>query len=174
MFDRGAVPDLKNESVHIIAGLFKLWLRKLPDPIIPFSHYHEWIKQVPILKNLEIGKEVKKTAEITKILTHLLDQLPKENKQVLTEIMRFVVRVVSYHQVNLMTSANMSIVLSPNILYIPIESNEDLLNTSFDISGSNEAIRILIEYSKHVFKFVSKDPKFKTVRYFILFFFLII
>lgn len=32
-----------NTDVHTVASLLKLYLRQLPEPLVPFSHYQEFV-----------------------------------------------------------------------------------------------------------------------------------
>lgn len=48
-FDKGEDVSLNTiEDPHIVAGLLKLFLRELPEPVFPFDHYHELIEAYSI------------------------------------------------------------------------------------------------------------------------------
>ncbi len=51
-FDNGEIVDLSTVDIHDIACLFKLFLRELPSPLIPFTLFEEQIKpfsELPLL-----------------------------------------------------------------------------------------------------------------------------
>ena len=37
---------LEAYSIHIVTGLIKQWLRELPDPIMTFNHYSDFLRAV--------------------------------------------------------------------------------------------------------------------------------
>jgi predicted nucleic acid-binding Zn-ribbon protein len=42
--DAGTVPTFSDNSPpHLVAGLLKLWLRQLPEPVVPYDRYSEWL-----------------------------------------------------------------------------------------------------------------------------------
>lgn len=44
-YDQGRPPDLEKEkSVHTVAALLKLWLRQLPEPVIPFTFFDDFMR----------------------------------------------------------------------------------------------------------------------------------
>lgn len=40
---RSSSADLSSEDIHNVTGLLKLWLRELPEPVIPFDMYPAFI-----------------------------------------------------------------------------------------------------------------------------------
>ena len=40
--------DLTHTNVHAVAGLLKLWLRKLPAPALTFELYGEWTSELNV------------------------------------------------------------------------------------------------------------------------------
>jgi hypothetical protein len=50
--NRGKQVELEGKEVHTVAGLLKLWFRQLPDPLLLFDMYEEWIKTASMAKIL--------------------------------------------------------------------------------------------------------------------------
>ncbi|KAL2099647.1 hypothetical protein ACEWY4_004041 [Coilia grayii] len=113
-FDCGEKPSFDcNTDVHTVASLLKLYLRELPEPVIPFSKYEEFLACTKLLsKDQDTGmKELKKQVE----------SLPPVNYNLLKYICRFLDEVQSYSGVNKMSVQNLATVFGPNILRPKIE-----------------------------------------------------
>ena len=44
IFDKGAKFDILKFDIHVIASALKLYLRELPDPLIPAVYYDRYLK----------------------------------------------------------------------------------------------------------------------------------
>ncbi|KAM4532380.1 rho GTPase-activating protein 24 isoform 1-T1 [Fundulus diaphanus] len=113
-FDCGEKPSFDcNTDVHTVASLLKLYLRELPEPVIPFQKYEEFLANARLLgKDDEMGmKELKR----------LVESLPPVNYNLLKYICRFLDEVQSYSGVNKMSVQNLATVFGPNILRPKIE-----------------------------------------------------
>ncbi|KAG5266356.1 hypothetical protein AALO_G00230100 [Alosa alosa] len=108
-FDRGDKPQFdSNTDVHTVASLLKLYLRELPEPVIPFTKYQDFISCAQLLLKdqeaglLELGNQVK--------------TLPQANYNLLKYICKFLDEVQSYSDDNKMGVQNLATVFGPNIL----------------------------------------------------------
>lgn len=113
-FDCGEKPSFDcNTDVHTVASLLKLYLRELPEPVIPFSKYEDFLACTKLLSQDEdMGlKELKGQVE----------SLPPVNYNLLKYICRFLDEVQSYSGVNKMSVQNLATVFGPNILRPKIE-----------------------------------------------------
>uniref|UniRef100_A0A8C8CVN1 Rho GTPase-activating protein 24 n=1 Tax=Oncorhynchus tshawytscha TaxID=74940 RepID=A0A8C8CVN1_ONCTS len=113
-FDCGEKPSFDcNTDVHTVASLLKLYLRELPEPVIPFSKFDDFLSCTKMLcKDEESGmKELKRQVEC----------LPPVNYNLLQYICRFLDEVQSYSGVNKMSVQNLATVFGPNILRPKIE-----------------------------------------------------
>ncbi|KAM9306451.1 rho GTPase-activating protein 24 isoform 2-T3 [Pholidichthys leucotaenia] len=113
-FDCGEKPSFDcNTDVHTVASLLKLYLRELPEPVVPFQKYDEFLACAKLLsKDDEKGM---------KELRILVDSLPPVNYNLLKYICRFLDEVQSYSGVNKMSVQNLATVFGPNILRPKIE-----------------------------------------------------
>ncbi|XP_072518841.1 rho GTPase-activating protein 24 isoform X2 [Salminus brasiliensis] len=113
-FDCGEKPSFdSNTDVHTVASLLKLYLRELPEPVIPFCKYDEFLACTKLLsKDQDSGmKELRRQVE----------SLPLVNYNLLKYICRFLDEVQSYSGVNKMSVQNLATVFGPNILRPKVE-----------------------------------------------------
>uniref|UniRef100_A0A673HER1 Rho GTPase activating protein 24 n=1 Tax=Sinocyclocheilus rhinocerous TaxID=307959 RepID=A0A673HER1_9TELE len=102
-----------NTDVHTVASLLKLYLRELPEPVIPFCKYEEFLACTKLLsKDQDAGmKELRRQVE----------GLPPVNYNLLKYICKFLDEVQSYSGVNKMSVQNLATVFGPNILRPKVE-----------------------------------------------------
>ncbi|XP_043924878.1 rho GTPase-activating protein 24-like isoform X2 [Protopterus annectens] len=119
-FDAGEKPTFdSNTDVHTVASLLKLYLRELPEPVIPFSKYEDFLLCAKLLThNKEEGLEE---------LKRLLKDLSAVNLNLLQYICRFLDEVQSYSNVNKMSIRNLATVFGPNILRPKVEDPETII-----------------------------------------------
>ncbi|XP_026703234.1 rho GTPase-activating protein 24 isoform X1 [Athene cunicularia] len=113
-FDCGEKPSFdSNTDVHTVASLLKLYLRELPEPVIPYAKYEDFLSCAKMLsKEEETGlKELMKQVK----------SLPAVNYNLLKYICRFLDEVQSYSGINKMSVQNLATVFGPNILRPKVE-----------------------------------------------------
>ncbi|XP_051533075.1 rho GTPase-activating protein 24 isoform X1 [Myxocyprinus asiaticus] len=113
-FDCGEKPSFDcNTDVHTVASLLKLYLRELPEPVIPFCKYDEFLACTKLLsKDQDAGMK--------KLRRHV-ESLPLVNYNLLKYICKFLDEVQSYSGVNKMSVQNLATVFGPNILRPKVE-----------------------------------------------------
>ncbi|XP_048365359.1 rho GTPase-activating protein 24 isoform X1 [Sphaerodactylus townsendi] len=113
-FDCGEKPLFdRNTDVHTVASLLKLYLRELPEPVIPYSKYEDFLSCAKLLsKEEETGLNE---------LVKQVKSLPVVNYNLLKYICRFLDEVQSYSAVNKMSVQNLATVFGPNILRPKVE-----------------------------------------------------
>ncbi|XP_051495791.1 LOW QUALITY PROTEIN: rho GTPase-activating protein 45 [Apus apus] len=124
--------ELSQASPHDISNVLKLYLRQLPEPIMPFRMYNELMG---LAKESLQGGEAKakggkggpalvdKGADTDKVvvnlvlrLKELLRDLPWENMATLQYLLQHLRRIVEVEQDNKMTSSNLGIVFGPTLM----------------------------------------------------------
>ncbi|KFZ53781.1 Rho GTPase-activating protein 24, partial [Antrostomus carolinensis] len=113
-FDCGEKPSFdSNTDVHTVASLLKLYLRELPEPVIPYAKYEDFLSCAKMLsKEEETG---------LKELVKQVKSLPAVNYNLLKYICRFLDEVQSYSGINKMSVQNLATVFGPNILRPKVE-----------------------------------------------------
>ncbi|XP_032301501.1 rho GTPase-activating protein 22 isoform X3 [Coturnix japonica] len=113
-FDCGEKPLFdSNTDVHTVASLLKLYLRELPEPVIPFAKYEDFLSCGQLLSKDE--------GEGTQELVKQVKNLPQANYNLLKYICkggfsRFLDEVQAHSSVNKMSVQNLATVFGPNIL----------------------------------------------------------
>ncbi|XP_069467267.1 rho GTPase-activating protein 22 isoform X2 [Ambystoma mexicanum] len=109
IFDRGEKPVFDSSTdVHTVASLLKLYLRELPEPVIPFSMYEDFLSCAQLLS--------KDQEEGTQELGRQVISLPQANYNLLKYICKFLDEVQSHSSINKMSVQNLATVFGPNIL----------------------------------------------------------
>ncbi|XP_015741765.1 rho GTPase-activating protein 45 isoform X2 [Coturnix japonica] len=125
--------ELSQASPHDISNVLKLYLRQLPEPIVPFRMYNALMGAAK--ESLQGSSEAKgrsgkggpelmdKGADTDRVvvnlvlkLKELLKELPWENMATLQYLLQHLRRIVEVEQDNKMTSSNLGIVFGPTLL----------------------------------------------------------
>ncbi|XP_048883629.1 rho GTPase-activating protein 24-like [Brienomyrus brachyistius] len=119
-FDAGEKPTFDSSTdVHTVASLLKLYLRELPEPVVPFSCYQEF---------LQCGKRVHlERRQALEDLKKLLRELPVANFSLLHYVCRFLFEVQSHSHINKMSIQNLATVFGPNILRPKADDPESII-----------------------------------------------
>ncbi|XP_036685625.1 rho GTPase-activating protein 22 isoform X3 [Balaenoptera musculus] len=113
-FDCGEKPLFDSTTdVHTVASLLKLYLRELPEPVVPFARYEDFLSCAQLL--------TKDEGEGTLELAKQVSSLPLVNYNLLRYICKFLDEVQSHSDVNKMSVQNLATVFGPNILRPQIE-----------------------------------------------------
>lgn len=95
----------KYVDVNVVAGLLKLYLRELPDPILTIEYQKAFLKMIEV-----VDKEQK-----VHDLKALLSLLPVPNYVLLKALCAHLLRIVKNQEVNKMTLKNIGIIFSPTL-----------------------------------------------------------
>ncbi|XP_022608143.1 rho GTPase-activating protein 17-like isoform X3 [Seriola dumerili] len=96
---------------HAVAGALKSYLRELPEPLMTFGMYDEWLQ----------ASNVSDPDKRLQALWVTCDCLPKTHKANLRYLVKFLAKLAQDSEVNKMTPSNIAIVLGPNLLWAKTE-----------------------------------------------------
>ncbi|XP_041672829.1 rho GTPase-activating protein 17b isoform X3 [Cheilinus undulatus] len=96
---------------HAVAGALKSYLRELPEPLMTFGLYDEWLQ----------ASNVSDPDKRLQALWVTCDRLPKTHKANLRYLVKFLAKLAQDSEVNKMTPSNIAIVLGPNLLWAKTE-----------------------------------------------------
>ncbi|XP_034726859.1 rho GTPase-activating protein 25 isoform X1 [Etheostoma cragini] len=114
-FDAGERPSFPRDTdVHTVASLLKLYLRELPEPVVPWTQYQDFLdctNNVPDASSTEGWEKIDKQIAL----------LPKTNYNLLSYVCRFLFEVQLHSKVNKMNVENLATVMGINLLKPQIE-----------------------------------------------------
>ncbi|KAK5850489.1 hypothetical protein PBY51_001367 [Eleginops maclovinus] len=150
-FDCGDKPLFdSNTDIHTVASLLKLYLRELPEPVIPFSKYEDFLTCAQLL--------AKDEEEGVQELGRQVNTLPLPNYNLLTYICKFLDEVQSHCGENKMGVQNLATVFAPNILRPKMEDPVTIMEGT---SLVQHLMTILIR--EHNRFYSGRDPEVLTV-----------
>nr|XP_033803521.1 rho GTPase-activating protein 25 [Geotrypetes seraphini] len=113
-FDAGERPSFdRTTDVHTVASLFKLYLRELPEPVIPWAQYEDFLSSAQLMSI----DEVKGHEE----LMNQVVLLPRDNYNLLSFICRFLYEIQLNSSVNKMSVDNLATVIGVNLIRPKLE-----------------------------------------------------
>ncbi|XP_068610343.1 rho GTPase-activating protein 17a [Brachionichthys hirsutus] len=98
---------------HAVAGALKSYLRELPEPLMTYQLYDEWIQ----------ASSVSDPDKRLQALWCACDKLPKNNRTNLRYLVKFLSKLAQDIEMNKMTPSNIAIVLGPNLLWAKTEGS---------------------------------------------------
>ncbi|XP_041695679.1 unconventional myosin-IXb isoform X5 [Coregonus clupeaformis] len=123
---------LEDYPIHTVTGLAKQWLRELPDPLMTFTHYNDFLRAV------ELPEKQEQLHAIYKVL----EQLPTACFNTLERLVFHLVRVSKEESHNRMSPNSLAIVFAPCILRCP--DSADPLMSMRDVAKTTTCVEMLI------------------------------
>lgn len=113
-FDAGERPSFNRDTdVHTVASLFKLYFRELPEPVVPWSQYEDFLACSQMMcSNNKLGHQE---------LMKQISLLPQANHNLLSYICRFLHEVQLHSAINKMSVDNLATVIGVNLFRPKIE-----------------------------------------------------
>ncbi|XP_053285844.1 unconventional myosin-IXb isoform X6 [Pleuronectes platessa] len=124
--------SLEDYPIHTVTGLVKQWLRELPDPLMTFTHYNDFLHAV----------ELPEKQEQLQAIYKLLEELPTANFNTLERLVFHLVRVCKEEAHNRMSPNSLAIVFAPCILRCP--NSADPLLSMKDVAKTTTCLEMLI------------------------------
>lgn len=145
-FDTGVPIKLEDSEadVHTVASLLKLYLRELPDSIIPSEHFQRFMS----IAYEAVDKHKTQDEQFIPRLTEAVNILELDNYNILQYLCKHLHKVSLYADVNKMTLANLAMVFGPNIIRHEDE-NPEILRATADLN--QKLALILIKHSDVIF-----------------------
>uniref|UniRef100_A0A9J8D380 Unconventional myosin-IXb-like n=1 Tax=Cyprinus carpio carpio TaxID=630221 RepID=A0A9J8D380_CYPCA len=124
--------SLEDYPIHAVTGLVKQWLRELPEPLMTFTHYNDFLRAI----------ELPEKQEQLQAIYKVLEQLPPANFSTLERLVFHLVRVAKEEKSNRMTPNSLAIVFAPCILRCP--DSADPLMSMKDVAKTTTCVEMLL------------------------------
>ncbi|XP_050990813.1 rho GTPase-activating protein 45 isoform X3 [Labeo rohita] len=159
--------ELSQASPHDISNVLKLYLRQLPEPIMPFRMYNDLMglaKESLNSDTSEAGEGVKspelvdrgseterEVLVLVEKLRELLKRLPPANIATLKYIVRHLRRVSELEQDNKMSASNLGIVFGPTLMRPKPTGATVSLSSLVDYPHQARIVEALIVFQHNIF-----------------------
>ncbi|XP_066040174.1 SH3 domain-binding protein 1 isoform X2 [Chamaea fasciata] len=120
---------------HAVAGALKSYLRELPQPLMTFELYDEWVK-VASLKDIDSRVQS---------LRDTCSRLPQDSYNNLRYLIKFLAKLAEHQEVNKMTPSNIAIVLGPNLLWSQQSTGDPMQLDLASVSSIQAVVEALIQ-----------------------------
>ncbi|XP_078480125.1 LOW QUALITY PROTEIN: unconventional myosin-IXb-like [Lampetra planeri] len=142
---------LEDHPIHTVTGLVKQWLRELPDPLMTFTHYNDFLHAVELPEKQEQLYAIYKG----------LEELPTANFNTLERLIFHLVRVCKEEAHNRMSPNSLAIVFAPCILRCP--DGADPLLSMKDVAKTTTSVEMLI--SEQIRRYNEKMEEIEQLEY---------
>ncbi|KAM7348294.1 rho GTPase activating protein at 19D isoform 2-T3 [Cochliomyia hominivorax] len=130
--------DVRWEDVNVVSSLLKLFIRSLPDALLPSSFYNNFIEA-----DKKVGME--RLQEIKQLLV----ALPPYSYETMKHLFRHLNRVSKNCEVNLMEPKNLAIIFGPSIIRTP---NDTLDIAVKDMKHQCRIVELLLTHYDYFFE----------------------
>ncbi|KAG7259893.1 hypothetical protein CRUP_024061 [Coryphaenoides rupestris] len=142
---------LENYPIHTITGLVKRWLRELPDPLMTFSLYNDFLH----------AAELPEQSERMRAIYQKVDELPPSNYNTLERLIFHLVKVAKEEENNRMSASSLAIVFAPCIMRSP-DADDPFLGMK-DVSKTTMCVEVLI--TEQFRRYTEKMQDIKKLEY---------
>uniref|UniRef100_A0A672L8K0 Unconventional myosin-IXa-like n=1 Tax=Sinocyclocheilus grahami TaxID=75366 RepID=A0A672L8K0_SINGR len=132
-------------TIGLFTLVFKQWLRDLPNPLMTFELYEEFLRAM--------GLQDKK--EVIRGVYSIIDQLSRTHLNTLERLIFHLVRIVLQEETNRMSANALAIVFAPCILRCP--DTTDPLRSVQDIGKTTACVELIICEQMNKYKARLKD-----------------
>uniref|UniRef100_A0A8C5BKU2 Myosin IXA n=1 Tax=Gadus morhua TaxID=8049 RepID=A0A8C5BKU2_GADMO len=132
-------------TIHVIASVLKQWLRDLPNPLMTFELYDEFLRIMCLQDKREVIRGV----------YSIIDQLSRTHLNTLERLIFHLVRIALQEDTNRMSANALAIVFAPCILRCP--DTIDPLKSVQDIGKTTACVELVIVEQMNKYRARLKD-----------------
>ncbi|XP_062998499.1 unconventional myosin-IXa [Elgaria multicarinata webbii] len=137
--------NLDDYNIHVIASVFKQWLRDLPNPLMTFELYEEFLRAMGLQERKEAIRGV----------YSVIDQLSRTHLNTLERLIFHLVRIALQEETNRMSANALAIVFAPCILRCP--DTTDPLQSAQDVSKTISCVELVVVEQMNKYRARLKD-----------------
>ncbi|XP_063043706.1 GEM-interacting protein [Engraulis encrasicolus] len=146
--------ELSDLSPHDISSVLKHFFKELPEPLMTFDLYNNFIAAGKDIQHLSEKNHAAESPgmveDILNTLKDLLERLPPSNYNTLRHVMSHLYRVSEYYEENKMSAGNLGIVFGPTLLR-PLVSGDVSMLALLETSYQALLVEFLISHWAQVF-----------------------
>ncbi|XP_013374751.1 PREDICTED: rho GTPase-activating protein 27 [Chinchilla lanigera] len=135
--ERLDLDDGRWDDVHVVTGALKLFLRELPEPLFPFSHFSQFLAAIKLQDPARRGRCVR----------DLVRSLPTPNHDTLRLLFQHLRRVVEHGEQNRMSVQSVAIVFGPTLLRPETEGASMPMTMVFQ----NQVVELILQQCTDIF-----------------------
>ena len=126
-------------EAHDVATLFKLFLRQLPEPLVPMHMYDTVLSTAAKLGDQLASDE----GGVIQPVLNVVKEIPSPHRECLGMVVQFLFRVSTFASVNKMGAGNLAVCLAPTLIRTPdgIDPRQALLDLKTIIEVTSLLIR---------------------------------
>lgn len=132
---------LEYKDPHVVAGALKSYLRELPEPLLTYRLYSEWMAAARITQN----------DPRLRALWEVLHKLPPPNFENLRFLIKFLAVLTKNREINKMSPQNIAIVIAPNLVWSPQEDRNTMVMNMSTANNSSLIVEQLVTYADWFF-----------------------
>ncbi|NWQ68154.1 RHG27 protein, partial [Neopipo cinnamomea] len=129
--------DGRWEDIHVVTGALKLFLRELPEPLVPFSHFDKFIAAIKIQDPAMRGRCIR----------DLVLSLPPAHHDTMKVLFRHLCRVIEHKEENRMSVQSVAIVFGPTLLRPASEESNMAMHMVFQ----NQVVEHILNHYGYIF-----------------------
>uniref|UniRef100_S4RN69 Rho GTPase activating protein 15 n=1 Tax=Petromyzon marinus TaxID=7757 RepID=S4RN69_PETMA len=129
--------DSQWEDINVITGALKLFFRELPEPLVPYIFFEQFIAAIKIF---EYHNRVK-------CMKDLINILPLPNHNTMKFLIRHLKTVVAHGEKNRMSMQNMAIVFAPTLLRPEVDPG----NMAVHMVYQNQIVDLILGECDNIF-----------------------
>ncbi|NXE99729.1 RHG27 protein, partial [Menura novaehollandiae] len=135
--ERLDLDDGRWEDIHVVTGALKLFLRELPEPLVPFSHFDNFIAAIKIQDPSLRGQCIR----------DLVLSLQPAHHDTMKVLFRHLCRVVEHKEENRMSVQSVAIVFGPTLLRPTSEEGNMAMHMVFQ----NQVVEHILNHYGYIF-----------------------
>ncbi|CAJ1072605.1 rho GTPase-activating protein 29-like [Xyrichtys novacula] len=157
--------ELSELSPHDISNVLKLYLRQLPEPLILYRYYNDFIglakecqrvivEEADKSQSPQTGEKKGPSVQLNRVIfkiRDLLRQLPPANYRTLRYLVAHLNRVTEQAEENKMTASNLGIIFGPTLVKPRQTDAEVSLSSLVDYPYQALMVELLVRHFKTVF-----------------------
>ncbi|NXT30321.1 RHG27 protein, partial [Syrrhaptes paradoxus] len=129
--------DGRWEDIHVVTGALKLFFRELPEPLVPFSHFDQFIAAIKMQDVTRRGQWIRE----------LVSSLPPAHHDTMKVLFRHLCRVIEHREENRMSVQSVAIVFGPTLLRPAGEEGTMAMHMVFQ----NQVVEHILNQCGHIF-----------------------